>query len=117
MQQVCLYLLHGVKHLSISQNKIEIAMWEFTKINEKEVNNLYNYFLPKFPTISPKCLFERILSGYCYGEGGKIWLMNIKEWEAAFKGDKFFTCFKDWDDYLKYRGDCRKKLNALYNKN
>lgn len=85
-------------------------MWEFTKDNEEDIKKIVDYFLSTFPDISPKDLYDRILNGYCYGEGGKIWLMTIDDWKAAFKGDKFFTCFKDWNEYFKYDGDWHKKL-------
>jgi hypothetical protein len=61
-------------------------MWNFTEKDKQQVETIYNHFLPLFSNLEPKALYDRILSGYCYGENG-IWLKTIEDWEKVLMKD------------------------------
>lgn len=89
-------------------------MWNsLSEDDKKTIKSIYNHFLPEFPNVDKEILYDRIFCGYCWGEGGSR-IMSIEDWTDVFnytkKGDLFFTCFKDWDEYFKYDGDWHKKL-------
>lgn len=87
-------------------------MWNFTEKNKLEIKEIYEYFLPKFPEIDKKVLYDRIFRGYCWGEGGCP-ACTIEAWNKVFyKGKCLFTVFEDWDDYFQYDGDWHKKVEA-----
>ena len=47
-------------------------MWDFTEDDKRRVEEIYQHFLPLYPNIDKKLLYDRILSGYCYGENGTV---------------------------------------------
>ena len=57
-------------------------MWDFTEENKKEIEEIYQHFLPLLPNADPEKLYDRIFCGYCWGENGK-WLLDIEDWERV----------------------------------
>lgn len=53
-------------------------MWNFTDKDEKNIEDIYQYFLPKFPEIDKEVLHNRIFCGYCWGEG-RLPIINIDD--------------------------------------
>ena len=92
-------------------------MWEFTKKDKEAINALYQHFLPVFPNVDPKCLYDRIFVGYCWGEGG-LRILEIENWERVFginkSGGIGFSVFDSWDDYIEYNGDVFKKIQSKH---
>ena len=62
-------------------------MWDFTEDDKRRVEEIYQHFLPLYPNIDKKLLYDRILSGYCYVENG-LWLETIEDWEIVFNESK-----------------------------
>lgn len=58
-------------------------MWNFTDKDEKNIEDIYQYFLPKFPEIDKEVLHNRIFCGYCWGEG-RLPIINIDDWNNYF---------------------------------
>ena len=84
-------------------------MWKsLTKKDKECINELVDYFKGRFPRVSEDVLYNRIYSGYCWGEGGSR-ILTKEDWDEVFGytkiGQLLFTCFKSWEDYNKYNGD------------
>ena len=77
-----------------------------------EIDAIFQHFKGRFPNVSDKDLYDRIYSGYCWGEGG-LWIITIEFWEKAFTGNSPFSVFKDWDEYFKYKGEFFKHPKFL----
>lgn len=85
--------------------------YTLTPIQKKEIEDIYQHFLPKFPDISKETLHDRIFCGYCWGEG-RLPIISIDDWNNVFYNGKLkglLTCFDNWNDYMKYDGDFHKK--------
>ncbi len=78
--------------------------------NLNRIESIFQYFQDKFPDISNKDLYNRIYNGYCWlgSEGSMNLLINIEAWNRVFSGDEDYTVFKDWKEYLKYKGNASK---------
>lgn len=90
-------------------------MWTFTEIDQKNINSIYQYFLPKFSKIDKDILYNRIFCGYCWGEGS-FPIISLNDWNDVFyngKFKKFLTVFDDWEDYLRYKGDWHLKCKSI----
>ena len=57
-------------------------MWDFTVKDKQQVENIYLHFLSLLPNMDAKILYNRILTGYCYGEDG-LWLKTVEDWEKV----------------------------------
>ena len=64
-----------------------MVMWDFTEDDKRRVEKIYHHFIPLLPNIDKKLLYDRILSGYCYGENG-LWLKTIEDWEFVLFAQK-----------------------------
>ena len=78
-------------------------MWDFTREDKDRIAKLYSFFLEDTPEEYRPYLYDRIFSGYCWGEGG-LRITTIEDWEDVFanKGMWFlFSEFKSWEEYVK----------------
>lgn len=77
--------------------------------NSKDsIDDIFQYFKDKFPNVSGEVLYKRITNHY---EGGLFDIWTIQDWCNVFNYTSYgrlLTLFKDWDEYLKYKGDYRK---------
>ena len=64
-----------------------MVMWDFTEDDKRRVEKIYHHFIPLLPNIDKKLLYDRILSGYCFGENG-LWLETIEDWEIVLFAQK-----------------------------
>ena len=88
--------------------------YSLTKEQKQVINDIYQYFLSKFPEIDKEVLYDRIFSGFCWGEG-QLPIISIEDWNSVFYNGKWkglLTVFDDWNDYLKYKGDWHKKVDT-----
>jgi hypothetical protein len=90
-------------------------MWEYTEKDDINIEGIYMWFLPKFPNIDKELLHKRIVTGYCWGEGG-FRLTTIESWEEVFglvEAPYAQTVFENWEDWIKYDGNYHKKREDL----
>lgn len=76
-------------------------MFDFTEKNRNEIEMIAKHFAIVFPDIPYEKLYNRIFSGYCWGEGG-FPIINIKAWEIVLynrKGRRLFSTYASWEDY------------------
>lgn len=90
-------------------------MWNaLTEGDKHAIQELYDYFIPKFPAIKSEVIKDRIFNGYCWGEGCLCHITTIEDWNNVFFGSGLqkglLTCFDGWDDYFNYNGDFHKKI-------
>lgn len=92
----------------------------FNAPTQKDLNiidSIFQHFKGQFPNVNDKDLYDRIYSGYCWGEGKVAFLTNIRVWDNIFQGNKSYTIFKDWEEYFKYKGNPFKHPEAYNIKN
>ncbi len=90
-------------------------MWDFTEEDRTKIEAIYQQFRPLIPEVPEKKLYDRIYSGYCWGEGG-FRLIFIEDWERVFgfRNDlPSESVFDSWEDYDRYKGDwyVKSRLN------
>ena len=85
-------------------------MWDFTKEDKRNIEDIYKHFLPLITEVSKEQLYDRIFCGYCWSEGG-FRLVTIADWEVVFGLKEGFSesVFDSWEDYFKYEGDWHRK--------
>lgn len=73
----------------------------------KEIEAIFEHYKGKFSNITDKDLYDRIYTGCCWlgSEGTSIPKSTIEVWDKVFSGDEAYTVFRDWDEYLKYKGN------------
>lgn len=93
-------------------------MWDLSEAAKKEIEELYQHFLPLIKDVSEEELYSRIYTGYCFGEGG-FPLFTIQAWESVFGlRDDILpdSIFENWEDYRKYKGNYEMKERSTHKK-